>query len=216
MNIFKPSHGIAFDIDGIVLDTATHIWEGVNKHFGLNRSIDEWTQYDIETIVDKSIDELRPVYEPILAKNDIPLVDGAKQALQWLHAKFPEEALLFITARRLQFKDSAVNSLRAGLGPDVPFEVICTMERHVEHRSVKLEILQEHGITFFIDDNPHYWKKYLDAGIKIGTLAWPWTKGEFNKDIYKYTDLIMFYSWEEVLYHFEEIGLNGRTDASRQ
>lgn len=210
MNIFKPSHGIAFDIDGIILDTATHLWNEITGQLGLDWHIDKWTTYDIEDIVNKSIDELRPIYEPILARENIPMVGGAKPVLQWLHAQFPEEALLFITARRLQFKDAAINSIRKELGPGIPFKVICTMENDSNwgiHRSNKLELLQKHGITFFIEDNPRYWDMYIENGIEVGTLLWPWTEGEVlkRKDNNK---LICFDQWEDLLAYFQSRGLS--------
>lgn len=210
MSIFRPSHGIAFDIDGIVLDTATHIWKAVMEHLNQDWPLDMWAYYDIEHVVGVPTVELRPFYEPVLEREDLPMVEGAGAVLQWLHAQFPEEELLFITSRRPQFKDSAVASIRKGIGPKIPFKVVCTTEtdKEFEYRNDKLATLQEHGIEFYMEDNPMYWTKYMDNNITIATLHWPWTIGDYKKLQFKYDNLLMFPKWRHLLTYFEVMGLS--------
>ena len=66
--------------------------------------------------------------------------------------------ILFITSRRAQFKQSAVNSLKQALGPDIKFEVLCTGDVHAdgEYRNNKLKFLQEYKVGMFVEDNYRY------------------------------------------------------------
>jgi uncharacterized HAD superfamily protein len=178
MKTFKPSHGIAFDIDGIVLDSPRHMWTVITSHLDLPWSIDSWNTYDIEKVLGRSMKELRPLYEPVLRRHDLPMIKGAAETLQWLHGQYPEEALLFITSRREDFRQSAIECLRRGLGPTIPFVVECVDERdkEFEARNDKLELLREHEVTWFFEDNAMHWQKYIDAGIHISTIDQPWTR----------------------------------------
>lgn len=178
MNIFKPSHGIAFDIDGIVLDSPRIMWEVITSHLGIPWSLEEWKTYDIEEVLGRPMKELRPLYEPVLRRHDLPMIAGATETLQWLHGQYPEEALLFITSRREDFRQPAIECLRRGLGPTVPFVVECVEElnKNFEARNDKLELLQTHGITWFFEDNAMHWKKYMDHDIHISTIDQPWTR----------------------------------------
>jgi len=172
---------IAFDIDGIVLDTPTAMWRAITAYLDLPWSINQWTHYDIGRIVGVPIKKLRPVYEPVLMRTDLPFVAGAESVLSAVYEK-TREPLLFVTARRAQFKDSAIKSIQKGL-KGIPIEVICTIEIDPddESRNDKTDILRERGIEIFIEDNARHWNDYMDKGIKIFTLDWPWTRGPAEK-----------------------------------
>jgi uncharacterized HAD superfamily protein len=174
---YIPKSKVAFDIDGIVLDTATEIWERVTSELGIKKPIEEWTKYSIEETLGIDIKELRPIYEPVLKRTDIPLLYFAKEALQWFFGH-TNEPLLFITARRPQFVGSAKRSIENALG-DIPIEVVtCSVNQNPLEDIMgnsKVGLLKRHGIKFFVEDNPKYWKDYMDSGINIGTLDLPWT-----------------------------------------
>jgi hypothetical protein len=185
----EPSHkkvrkiqqaDIAFDLDGIVLDTATEMWKVVTKHIGVDWPISQWTDYELESITGLPLSELRPIYEPVLARNNIPEVPGAAVALNNLFHKY-QEPLLFITARRIKFEEAAYYSLTRLLDSDVEFEVIYQkmgdLVNQGEYKKNKLDILQHYGVRLFVEDNWMHWEEYIDNGIQVVTLDWPWTIG---------------------------------------
>ena len=174
---FKPGKHlpVAFDIDGIFLDTATEMWKGITKHLGLDWGIERWTHYEIGKIVGIPTRELRHVYEPILDNYKMPPVEGAPEALNELYDVY-QKPILFITARRKPFKKAAIESIRAVLNPSVEFEVLCTGDIYAdEARNDKFDLLKEYQVKVFVEDNYLHWEQYIDAGIKIATLKWPWT-----------------------------------------
>lgn len=212
MTIFKPSHGIAFDIDGITLDTPTAMWEIFTKHLGKDIPLDKWTAYEIpRDLIPLSTEELRELYEPVLQREDLPMLPGAAASLQWLHAQYPDEALVFITARRSQFIDAAKQSIRRSLGPSIPFKVLSTtvdITQKMEWRENKTQLLKNYGVSLYFEDNPIHWEDYIKEGITIATFYLPWTRGPIESLITKYNSkLLAFRSWYEAQQHFENMGL---------
>lgn len=202
MSIYKPTSGVAFDIDGIVLDTGTEIWKIITNHYNIPWSIDAWKEYYIEKQLGIPIQDMRPIYEPVLKRTDLPIVHGADTALRRFY-DMTKEPILFITARRPQFVDSAEASIKRSLG-DIPIVVVATSEAEARlgdnSGHDKTAYLKDHGIGFFIDDHPHSWKSYMDAGVCIGTLDWPWTRDkglEMLENGYK-DKFVMFSSWKAI------------------
>jgi hypothetical protein len=183
MSIYKPESHVAFDIDGITLDTPAEMWKVFTSHLDIPASIDSWKEYYIEKQLGIPQASLRPLYEPILWRKDLPFVRGAARALREFY-ETTGEPVLFITARRPQFVESARVSIEKEL-PDVPIEIVATSERDSKPGDTsghhKTDYLVDHGILFFVDDHPHSWQEYLDAGVCVGTLEWPWTRGPASK-----------------------------------
>jgi uncharacterized HAD superfamily protein len=174
---FKPGEHlpVAFDIDGIVLDTATEMWKVITQHLELPWSIDMWTDYDVGNIVGVPTKNLRSIYEPVLRRRDLVPVPGAAEALNGLYHKY-DKPLLFITSRRAQFKYPAAQSIFSILDSDVEFEILCTGDMHEEEfRNDKSDLLKKYKVKGFVEDNWMFWEKYAEAGIKVITLQWPWT-----------------------------------------
>jgi len=166
---------VAFDIDGIVLDTPTLIWDVVTKELGLPWKIDKWVDYDIGSIIGVPTRELRPIYEKVLVRDDLPEVPGTFTALNYL-AHCYAQPLLFVTSRRAAFKDAAVVSIRRQLARDVDFLVVCTDDTcEDEFRSDKLGYLKQYAVRLFVEDNWMHWERYMDNGVDIATLKYPWT-----------------------------------------
>lgn len=194
---------IAFDLDGIVLDTATEMWAAFMKHLKLDWPISRWTDYDAESILGIPTKQLRPLYEPILARHDLPEVPGAGQALNNLFHKY-DEPLLFVTARRKQFKEAAIDSLRNIIDLDVEFEIVFMDEVcEDEYRKNKVDILKQYGVKLFVEDNWMHWEEYIDSGIQIVTLDWPWTIGRVIDLKQKGKTVICHPNWKYLYSHLD-------------
>jgi len=186
---------VAFDIDGIVLDTATEMWKAITNHLELPWSLDRWIHYDIGKIVGVPTKDLRHVYEPVLYNHSLPPIEGAVDALRNLYENY-QKPLLFITSRRAEFKQSAINSLHQALGSRVKFEVLCTGDIYEEEfRNDKLDLLKEYKVKMFVEDNYLYWEKYIDAHIHVVTLKWPWTMRPYLEVRDKGKRMQMFADW---------------------
>jgi uncharacterized HAD superfamily protein len=195
--IYEPGEHlpVAFDIDGIVLDTATEMWKAIMAHLGMSWSLDKWKHYEIDKIVGVPTRTLRPVYEPVLRNHMLPPVAGATDALRNIYSLY-KKPLLFITSRRAEFKQSAINSLRQALGTEVKFEVLCTGDIHEdEYRNNKLDLLREYKVGMFVEDNYLYWETYIDANIHIITLKWPWTMRPYLEVRDRGKRMQMFADW---------------------
>lgn len=212
MSIYKPKSGIAFDIDGIILDTGTEIWNAVTKHLGVDYPIEHWTDYYIEKTLNVPIEKLRPVYEPILQRSDLPLVTGAKEVLNEFYDN-TQEPILLITARRPQFVRQALESITAVV--DVPFEIVGTSKdrERIDNQAGhdKTDYLKNHEIKTFIDDHPYSWEKYLHAGITVGTLEWPWTLTGHDFSLRWPQQFFMCENWDSMRYYLQHIYFNKRT-----
>ena len=199
--IYEPGEhlSVAFDIDGIVLDTATEMWKAITAHLDLPWSINKWIDYDIGEIVGVPTDSLRHVYEPVLYSHSLPPINGAVEALRALYTEH-KKPLLFVTSRRAKFKMSAINSLKQALGPSVKFEVLCTGDIYEdgEYRNNKLDLLKEYKVGMFVEDNHLYWETYIDAHIHIATLKWPWTMRQYLAVRDKGKNIRMFATWEQL------------------
>lgn len=198
MSTYKPRSKIAFDIDGIILDTPAEMWKVFTQHFDIPWSIDAWKEYYIEKQLGMPQANLRSLYEPVLWRQDLPMVSGAAEALRKFY-NATQEPILLITARRPQFVDSAKISITTEL-PDIPFEIVHTSDEeakvHDKSGHYKTDYLLGHEIEIFIDDHPHSWQEYMDAGVCVGTLEWPWTKGPAETmDPAKF---ILFKDWDEL------------------
>jgi uncharacterized HAD superfamily protein len=205
--IYEPGEHlpVAFDIDGIVLDTATEMWKVITSHLELPWSINKWTKYDIGEIVGVPTSSLRHVYEPVLYNHALPPVEGATEALRSLYTLY-KKPLLFITSRRAQFKQPAINSIKQVLGPSVKFEVLCTGDIYEDgqYRNNKLDLLKEYKVGMFVEDNYLYWETYIDSHIHIATLKWPWTMRQYLEVRDKGKIMRMFANWPQLYSYIEE------------
>lgn len=210
MSIFKPSHGIAFDIDGTTLNSPQAIWDALMERVGLAWSIDRWTSYDIEEVLGIPIEEARNVYDPCLSRLDVPLYPGAAEVLRWLVDE-TGEPILFITARRPLFKDYAAECIRRELGR-VPFEVVSTTDPDActgQCKDDKAGMLINHGVSMYIEDNYKYWSEYLSSGICVGTLRQPWNTNALAELVHP--NLVEFDDWYELGDYIKRI-LDGYKD----
>jgi hypothetical protein len=152
------------------------------------------------------------VYEPVLKRTDLPGVPGAADALNGLYYKYGDP-LLFITARRKQFADAVRTSLGNLLNPDVEFTVLYTADNHEdEARNDKLDLLKKYKVKLFVEDNALHWEQYIDNGIKIATLDWPWTFGQVMELRSRGKKIEMYSDWRGLHSYLDKFveNVNGR------
>jgi len=189
---------IAFDIDGIILDTATEIWKAITTVFEIPLDIDKWNNYDISEVLGIPIDELRPIYEPVLYKSDMPLVEGAGAALEKIAQKY-NNSLLLITARRPQFIKPAIESIQREL-PNIELNVHSPMKSCTRAYSGqgddKTNLLKQFEVEYFVDDHPVFWELYMESGVNIFTFDLPWTKEKISLISKLYKDRFSVTDWD--------------------
>lgn len=199
MTIFNPyePHAVAFDIDGIFLDTATEMWSAFMKHYNLDWPISRWNTYFAEDVLGKTKQEITAIYEPVLAREDIPPLKGAPSVVDWFYQEsgYP---VLFVTARRKQFCAAAEESISKALNKKTKFKILCLDQLAVKDRNDKLQTLVDNNVKLFFEDNSTYWRDYMDRNIHVGTFSLPWTEQDIVNVKGEGYKLQVYKDWDEV------------------
>ncbi len=158
---------IAFDVDGVVLNSIDIILERINEESGKRLTAEDLFSWELSALglsweaVRRSVDHMysQPIIEPY---------DEAVKVLSAI-ARKSDEPLLFITGRHQP--ETALRQLQAlPWNPTAPPMIVTGGARD------KRSFLQEHGVDFIIEDDPEYLQHYLDAGIGVGLMIRPWNR----------------------------------------
>lgn len=158
---------IAFDIDGVVLNSIEVILEHINQAMGRTLTVDELVSWELEDLgVDfktlwAAVDYMyhQPRVEPYL---------GALETLTKIH-KETGEPLLFITGRR--DPGTALRQLSAlDWDGDMPEMIVTGGTRD------KRNYLVENAVDFIIEDDVQHFRDYLEAGVGVGLMVRPWNR----------------------------------------
>ncbi len=169
----KPEE-IAFDIDGVVSDTMSAFLQIARDEFGADGIRKEQiTSYWLEDCLPMDEEIIKAVIERIL--NDpfgisLQPMDGATQVLRQIERRAP---LRFVTARPVRRPIEAW--LRDMLKP-VPAERIQVIA--TGKHEIKVEILKELGIRYFVEDHLETCMAISRAGLKAIVYDHPWNQGE--------------------------------------
>jgi hypothetical protein len=162
---------IAFDLDGIVFDTAPCVIQKYNELYGTSFQIEDWTTYSFEECFGQPQEQINEAFDKLVSSEDIPFMRGAVRGLRALYEKV-EKPLVFVTTRGDWQAEIGKEQLEKAL----EFPVVVYSEKHREVRPKKMSTLQEIETKFFVEDNTTHWKTFIASGIYIGTFILPWTK----------------------------------------
>jgi len=174
---------IAFDVDGVVLNSIEVILEHIGEITGRRIRIDELGTWDLE-VLGIDVKTLWRAVEWMYKAPVIAAYEGATRALSRIHRE-TREPLLFITGR--SDPQTAQRQLQAlNWNPTVPKMVVTGGDRN------KTQYLADHLVEFMVEDDVKHVQEYLDAGIRVGLMHRPW-----NRD-YSQAVTERFASWEEL------------------
>ncbi len=181
----KPDQ-IAFDIDGVVADTMSAFIDIARNEFGINSIRKEQiTTYWLEDCL--SIDEavIKAIIERILTDPfgiDLKPMDGAVETLGKLAHRNP---IRFVTARPVREPiEEWLKSILGSVSRD-RIHVIATGKHEI-----KVEVLKELGISFFVEDHLETCQEICQQGLKAIVYDHPWNQGP--------TPFLRVKSWQEL------------------
>ena len=181
----KPEQ-IAFDIDGVVSDTMSAFLQIARDEFGVDGIRKEQiTSYWLEDCLPMDEEIIKAVIERILSDPfgiGLQPMDGATRVLRKIERCAP---LRFVTARPVRLPIEAW--LRQLLNP-VPAERIQVIA--TGKHEIKVEILKELGIRYFVEDHLETCRAICQAGLKAIVYDHPWNQGE--------TPFIRVRNWREL------------------
>jgi hypothetical protein len=156
---------IAFDVDGVVLESMEIITKYINQATGGHLAPADLAAYELGQL-NIEVEILRGAIAYLYGLPSVPAYDGAQQTLEFIH-RCREEPLLFITGRREP--ESAFRQLRALDWGGKPPEMIVTGGTRN-----KTAYLKDLGVDIILEDDPMHLEEYLDAGVQVGLMVRPW------------------------------------------
>lgn len=156
---------IAFDVDGVVLNSIEVILEHINRVTGKNLAPADLLTWELERLgID--IELMWDAVDYMYAQPLIEPYEGAAEVLGRIH-RAAGKPLLFITGRR--DPETARPQLEAlDWNSSVPEMIVTGGDRD------KLECLRENSADFIVEDDLEHVRKYLRAGIGVGLMLRPW------------------------------------------
>jgi hypothetical protein len=165
---------LAFDIDGVVADTMEIFVRLARERYGLSHISKEdllcYNLYECLDLKKEIIDDLICLTLDDEHTMEIPPVPGAPEVLTELAAAAP---LRFVTARI--WPESITQWLFTVL-PDVPREKITVVASGAPE--IKLDILNELEIRYFVEDRVETCRQLKKAGIQPFLFVQPWNRNE--------------------------------------
>jgi hypothetical protein len=158
---------IAFDVDGVVLQSIDIILDHINRSTDRNIAPDDLAAWDLEPLgIDLPV--LRDAVEYLYEQPHVRPYEGAVEALSAIY-RACGEPLLFITGR--SDPSTARRQLEAlPWNPTVPDMVVTGGDRD------KRLYLETTSARFIIEDDVKFAQDYLDAGIGVGLMVRPWNR----------------------------------------
>jgi phosphoglycolate phosphatase-like HAD superfamily hydrolase len=158
---------VAFDVDGVVLNSIEIILNHINQTTGTTLGPDDLFAWDLDTI---GIDEemLRESVRYMYAQPMIEAYEGAVEALSRIY-RATGEPLLFITGRAsLESARMQLEALQWNAHP--PEMIVMGGDRY------KTPYFEETSTEFIIEDDPEHLQAYLDQGMGVGLMLQPWNR----------------------------------------
>ena len=156
---------IGLDLDGVVFDFHKPFVDEINRRYGKNLRVEDWTDYNF-TNSGLTIEELWQLVESVSKSGgfcDLDLIEGAVENLEEISKN---NSIHVITHRLYRAKQDAVALLE---DYNVPYDSISfTGEKDRTGKILELDLA--------IDDTPKMCLKYQGAGIHPLLFHQPWNK----------------------------------------
>ncbi len=191
MNRKKKLFNVGIDLDDTIWDYQTIFLKFYNEKFKKNPLPKNLFSSSLGGFLKISKEKLRNLLDEFAMRSDfknLPLVEGAKEAIQKLEEK---HNLFFITARPPKRKELTRECFFNHFG--YYGKIYFLGEKSFSHFKTKGEICKNLGINFMIDDNLENLKSCKKEGIKSFLLGKPWNKGRNLRGIKRVKN------WEEIL-----------------
>ncbi len=158
---------IAFDVDGVVLNSIRIILEYVNRVKGTKWMPADLLSWDLDRL---GID-MKTLWDGVDYMYSKPRIEPYEGATEVLRRVYRETGtpLLFITGRR--DLESARNQLEALDWDGCVPEIIVTGGTRY-----KLPYLLENSVDFIVEDDPEHIAQYLEQRIGVGLMLRPWNR----------------------------------------
>lgn len=164
-------NAIAFDIDGVLVNTMELILHLVQKRTGKDYSMCQFTEYDVSQCLDISPETAYEIYMDIMSddyNHHLEPIPGAKKVMQKL-AQTADEILLVTARHELgNFKQWLCNALEI---PENKVKMIGTGSFEA-----KLEVLRDHGKTAMVEDRLETCHILAAGGITPFVFVQPWNR----------------------------------------
>ena len=165
---------LAFDIDGVVADTMEIFLRLAREKYGLTHiSKDDLHSYNLYECLDlkrEIIDDLICLTLDDEHTMQVPPVPGAPEVLTELAGS---AQLRFVTAR---IRPESITQWLFTILPDVPRKKITVLASGAPE--VKLDILNELEVRYFVEDRAETCRQLQKAGIQPFLFLQPWNRNE--------------------------------------
>ncbi|MEW6347712.1 MAG: hypothetical protein AB1646_01505 [Thermodesulfobacteriota bacterium] len=158
---------IAFDVDGVVLNSIELILDCINEMKGTQLQPEKLFSWDLEAH-GLDMGTLRTAVDHMYSQRYIAPYDGAVEVLSRVHGIIGEP-LLFITGRSRP--GTAERQLQALDWNGNPPEMVV-----IGGNRDKREYLAHAEVDFIVEDDPEYLEEYVGMGVGVGLMLRPWNR----------------------------------------
>ena len=201
---------LAFDIDGIVINSADLMLEKFNELYGTDLKKEDWTTYEFEKAFNYPRKMLLDAFRKAIEETEeAPIFyDGAVETLKLIDSTQPEP-VLFVTNREEPWANIAKKQIEAAIDSEI--EINYRTKYPLNNRISKTQRLLKLGVTNFVEDDPTWWEDYINEGIWVSTFKRRYNIAEIErldkeKYVYNCAGRFMVYEdWYEFKERFEGI-----------
>ena len=184
---------LGIDLDNVIVDFVPSFLKFFNNKYGRNIIPNHITTYNIWECGIGNTKEESNKYALEFCYSDrfysIPLVKGAKEAVNQLARKYPVH---IVTARSEELRKQTDEFLRRHF-PDTPLNVRYSGDFFRVQNKTKAQICEELGINVMIEDNLQFARECSQLGITVYLLNKPWNQGDVDGNITRVDN------WQDIL-----------------
>ena len=179
---------VGFDVDDMILDTATFLLRHVNLLYGTS-----FRKEDIETNIESLFGERKDEVERELHRlmesraDEILPLEGAVETI----LRVAEKHMTIAVTRRARMDEITRLSLKTHCGDAI--EEVYFAGLNGNRRPKKSEVLSRVKVYRYFDDDPRIAYDCAKVGIKVGLFNQPW-----NQKFIQHENIAKIYGWNRV------------------